>query len=326
MKNLSGYGVKRLLPIFIEGIKKDNWRSKMASSEALGHIAYCAPRQLSFFLPDIVKSIWEVLNDTHPKVQESGIQALTDISTAIQNPEISDLAPELIWALSDASNHLNTALNILLDTNFIHAIDAPSLSLLIPIIESGLRSPNHESKKKSTRVVGHICSLTSNPLDLLPYMEILIPSIKVSLFDPIPEIRAFAAKSLGTMTKGLGLQNSSIILKWLIDTLENKDLQAKERSGAAQGLAEVLSFHGKKFFEERLPKLIQKCTSDSKDDSFLWESYMSVFIYLPTCYSDFERHLTLILPIFYQGLSDEQDEIRKLSNRVLKICVECFGK
>jgi hypothetical protein len=36
-------------------------------------------------------------------------------------------------------------------------------------------------------------------------MEILIPAIKVSLFDPIPEIRAFAAKALGTMTKGLGL-------------------------------------------------------------------------------------------------------------------------
>jgi len=118
---------------------------------------------------------------------------------------------------------LNTALNILLDTNFVHAIDAPSLSLLIPIIESGLRSPNGDSKKKATRVVGHICSLTSNPLDLLPYMEILIPSIKVSRFDPIPEIRASASKALGTMTKGLGIENSRVILKWLTDTLASKE-------------------------------------------------------------------------------------------------------
>jgi hypothetical protein len=44
MKNLSGYAVKKLLPVFIEGIQRDNWRSKMASSEALGNIAYCAPR------------------------------------------------------------------------------------------------------------------------------------------------------------------------------------------------------------------------------------------------------------------------------------------
>jgi hypothetical protein len=51
MKNLSGYAVKQILPIFIEGIQKDNWRAKMASSEALGNIAYCAPKQLSHFLP-----------------------------------------------------------------------------------------------------------------------------------------------------------------------------------------------------------------------------------------------------------------------------------
>lgn len=188
--------------------------------------------------------------DTHPKVQEAGIQSLTDISTAIQNPEISDIAPELIRALSNSTEHLNTALNILLDTNFVHAIDAPSLSLLIPIIESGLRSPSLEDKKKATRVVGHICALTKDPNDLLPYMEILIPSIKVSLFDPIPEIRASAAKSLGTLTKGMGIENSKMILRWLTDTLHSKDIQVKERSGAAQGLAEVISFHGKKFFEK----------------------------------------------------------------------------
>jgi hypothetical protein len=29
-----------------------------------------------------------------------------------------------------------------------------------------------------------------------------------------------------------------------------KEIQVKERSGAAQGLAEVISFHGKKFFEK----------------------------------------------------------------------------
>lgn len=109
-------------------------------------------------------------------------------------------------------------------------------------------------------------------------------------------------------------------------------------------MAEVLSFHGKKFFEERLPILIQKCIpyflneditdQKEKDEEKAKqikhehdrESYMSVFIYLPLCYIDFEKHLSLILPIFYEGLSDESDEIRKLSNRVLKISCEQFGK
>lgn len=181
---------------------------------------------------------------------------------------------------------------------------------MIPIIESGLRSPNLEDKKKSTRVVGHICSLTKDPNDLLPYMEILIPSIKVSLFDPIPEIRASAAKSLGTLTKGMGIENSKVILKWLTDTLHSKDIQVKERSGAAQGLAEVISFHGKKFFEKRLPGLIELC---NHPENHIKESYRSLFVYLPSAYPDLNKHLQLIIPIFYDGLKDDNDELRKLS-------------
>lgn len=44
MGNLSGYAVKNLVPKFIDGLDEDNWRSTMASSQALGNIAYCAPK------------------------------------------------------------------------------------------------------------------------------------------------------------------------------------------------------------------------------------------------------------------------------------------
>jgi len=40
-------------------------------------------------------------------------------------------------------------------------------------------------------------------------MSILIPAIKTSLFDAIPEIRASAAKALGRLSKALAPTNSS---------------------------------------------------------------------------------------------------------------------
>jgi len=58
----------------------------------------------------------------------------------------------------------------------------------------------------------------------------------------------------------------------------------------------------------------------------LRESYRSLFVYLPLSYEDFEKHLPLVLPIFYEGLCDETEEIRNLSMRVLKICTEKYGK
>ena len=67
----------------------------------------------------------------------------------------------------------------------------------------------------------------------MPYMKILIPAIKNSLFDSIPEIRASAAKALGKLSKGLGLVNSIELIEWLNQNLVKKDLAASERSGAA---------------------------------------------------------------------------------------------
>ncbi len=76
MSRLSNHAIKQVLPIFLKGLYNDNWRSKLASVEALGNMAFCAPRQISGFLPHIVKGIREVLSDTHEKVHEAALQAI----------------------------------------------------------------------------------------------------------------------------------------------------------------------------------------------------------------------------------------------------------
>lgn len=73
MSKLSNHAIKQVLPIFLKGLENDNWRSKLASVEALGNTAFCAPRQIASFLPQIVKGIREVLSDTHEKVHEAAL-------------------------------------------------------------------------------------------------------------------------------------------------------------------------------------------------------------------------------------------------------------
>lgn len=97
----------------------------------------------------------------------------------------------------------------------------------------GLNAFENDVKKKAARIVGHICALTSDPYDLMPYMEIILPAIKNTLFDSIPEIRAAAAKSLGTLSKGLGIKNSTRLIEWLSQTMHMEDTTPKEKAGAA---------------------------------------------------------------------------------------------
>lgn len=64
-------------------------------------------------------------------------------------------------------------------------------------------------------------------------MAILMPAIKNSLFDSIPEIRASAAKAMGSLAKGLGIENSQEMLGWLRDHLNSHNITTAERLGSA---------------------------------------------------------------------------------------------
>lgn len=178
-------------------------------------MAFCAPKQISSFLPQIVKGLRDVLNDTHEKVKDAAIQAISKIGSVIKCPEVGDMLEIIIRALANSTEHLREALKLLLETSFVHKIDAPSLSLLVPLLDSGLSMYDNQAKQMASQLMGNICSLTSDPSDLLPYMQILMPAIKNSLFGAIPEIRASAAKAMGSLSKGLGIQNSEEMLIWL---------------------------------------------------------------------------------------------------------------
>lgn len=85
-----------------------------------------------------MKGIREVLNDTHVKVHDAALEAIKNIGAVIKCPEIADILEILIKALSNPNVYLIDALKVLLNTSFVHAIDAPSLSLLVPILDHGL--------------------------------------------------------------------------------------------------------------------------------------------------------------------------------------------
>ncbi|KAJ2823807.1 translational activator of GCN4, partial [Coemansia furcata] len=76
MGNISGHGVKLILPSALTGLENDQWRTKKGSVEMLGAMAYCAPKQLSVSLPTIVPRIINVLTDSHGQVAETARQAL----------------------------------------------------------------------------------------------------------------------------------------------------------------------------------------------------------------------------------------------------------
>jgi len=171
--------------------------------------------------------------------------------------------------------------------------------------------------------MGNICALTQDSSDLLPYMEILMPAIKNSLFDSVPEIRASSAKAIGSLSRGLGISNSEDLHTWLMGHLHAEGLTSAERSGAAQGFAEMISVHGAAYFDQNISTIISKASDKSPA---IREAFRGVMVFLPTSYDLFVDQLPTLVPIMIEGLADEEDAVRKISMRNVKICIKQFAK
>jgi len=71
---------------------------------------------------------------------------------------------------------------------------------------------------------------------MIPYIGLLLPEVKKVLVDPIPGVRAVAARALWSLIVGMGEQIFPDLVPWLLVTLKS-DKSNVEQSGAAQGLS-----------------------------------------------------------------------------------------
>lgn len=321
MSKISGHCVKLILPSILEGLEERQWRTKKASVELLGATAYCAPKQLSVSLPNIIPRITEVLADTHVQVQAAANRSLQLFGEVISNPEIQQLVPELLDALSDPNRKTKKALTALLQTSFVHYIDPPSLALVMPILERGLRERGTEIKTKSTQIVGNMASLTDQR-DLIPYLPILLPGVREVLVDPVPEARGTAAKALGGLVEKLGEDNFPELVNELLDMLKT-DSGGVDRQGAAQGLSEVLAGLGLERMDALLPEIIANADSPR---SHVREGFISLLIYLPATFGGrFQPYLGRIIPPILMGLADESEFVRDASLRAGRMIVTNYA-
>ncbi|KAG1666477.1 hypothetical protein FOA52_004859 [Chlamydomonas sp. UWO 241] len=321
MGNLTASGVKLVLPALLKGLEDKAWRTKQGSVQLLGAMAYCAPKQLGTCLPTIVPRLSEVLSDPHPKVQAAANESLREIGSVIRNPEVQGLVPHLMAAIADPNNKTRACLDVLLETVFVNTIDAPSLALIVPVVYRGLRDRMGDTKRRAARIVGNMCTLINDSKDMTPYVPLLMPELQKSLVDPLPEVRATSARAMGSLLKGMGSEAFADLVPWLMATLRSNG-SSVERSGAAQGLAEVLSVLGTSHLEALLPDVMHGC----KDGvAHVREGHLTLFQFLPiTLESTFQPYLSRTLPLILDGLADESEGVRDASLTAGRVIVDHY--
>ncbi|KAK5169075.1 translational activator of GCN4 [Saxophila tyrrhenica] len=318
--SLSSFGVKQILPTLLEGLGEQQWRSKKGASDSLGAMAYLDPQQLAVSLPEIIPPLTDVLNDSHKEVRASANRSLQRFGDVITNPEVKSQVNILLKALSDPTKYTDDALDALIKVNFIHYLDAPSLALVVRILERGL-GDRSATKRKAAQIIGSLAHLTERR-DLVTHLPPLVAGLRTAIVDPVPATRATASKALGSTIEKLGEDALPDLIPSLMQTLKS-DTGAGDRLGSAQALSEVLAGLGTSRLEETLPTILQNASSAKAS---VREGFMSLFIFLPACFGQsFANYLARIIPPILGGLADDVESIRETALRAGRLLVKNFA-
>jgi len=317
---LTSFGVKQVLPILLQGLDETQWRSKKGACDTLGAMAYLDPSQLALSLPDIIPPLTEVLTDSHKEVRASANRSLQRFGEVISNPEIKGQVDILLKALSDPTKYTDDALDALIKVNFTHYLDAPSLALVVRILERGL-GDRSSTKRKASQIIGSLAHLTDKK-DLTSHLPILVAGLRIAIVDPVPATRATASKALGSTLEKLGEDALPDLIPSLMNALK-ADTGAGDRLGSAQALSEVLAGLGTSRLEESLPTILQNATSSRPA---VREGFMSLFIFLPATFGNsFANYLGRIIPPILSGLADDVESIRDTALRAGRLLVKNFA-
>lgn len=321
MANTTSYGVKKLIPVAVSNLDEIAWRTKRGSVELLGNMAYLDPTQLSGSLSTIIPEIVAVLNDSHKEVRKSADESLKRFGKVIRNPEIQKLVPTLIKAIGDPTKYTEEALDSLIQTQFVHYIDGPSLALIIHVIHRGMHERSANTKRKACKIVGNMAILVDTK-DLIPYLQQLIDEVEIAMVDPVPNTRATAARALGALVERLGEEQFPDLIPRLLGTLSDEG-KSGDRLGSAQALAEVISGLGIAKLEELLPTILDGVTNFR---SFIREGFMPMLLFLPVCFgAQFAPYINQIIQPILAGLADIDESIQDTALKAGKLIVKNYA-
>jgi elongation factor 3 len=193
---LCPHGVAVVLPTLFEAMLAQKWQTNEGACKMLQAIANRAPSQVAVCMPEIVPVMTQALGNARQAVKDAAAAAMSACMSTVNNKDLEQFIPMLIDTMQNPIK-VPDCVHKLAATTFVQAVEAPTLSIMVPLLVRGLRHDNTTAiKRKAAVIIENMAKLVDNPLDAAPFLPQLLPGLeKVANEVADPECRSVAARA-----------------------------------------------------------------------------------------------------------------------------------
>lgn len=134
-------------------------------------------------------------------LQTAATKTMKEVCGIVGNRDIEPFIPVLVSCIARPAE-VPDCVHKLGATTFVQNVEAPALSIMVPLLIRGLRERATAVKRKAALIIDNMAKLVDNPSDAALFLPRLLPGLeKVSQEVPDPECRSVASKARDTLLK-----------------------------------------------------------------------------------------------------------------------------
>lgn len=192
-----------ILPALLHQIKTaGKWQVKTGSLAVIDQLVISAPSQMARAMPDLVPVLAEAVWDTKSDVKKMAKATLTKATALVNNKDVEKFIPALIKALLNPIEEVPKTIVLLSATTFVAEVDAPTISLMAPLLIRGLDERPTATKRKVAVITDNMARLVDSEYTVRPFLHKLLPGlIKTAEVIADPEARGVCNKAIATLRR-----------------------------------------------------------------------------------------------------------------------------
>ena len=169
--------------------------------------------EIRICMPELVPFIASYINDISPNIKMNSYNALDKLLKCSRNVDLDNFIPIVLKGIKD-HNTTYDAVEALASCVFVQNVEAPALSITMPILLRGLNDKKTATRRLTCVIIDNMCKLIEHPKEILPFYRNLKNALERcndTMSDP--EARKVSSRALNTLKDSCANNENAIFHK-----------------------------------------------------------------------------------------------------------------